>query len=211
MKVFSGERIALFLGGAAAAALTAGALIASNAEAATVGEQAPEFIETDSKGDTVRLADFKGKTVVLEWTNDGCPFVGKHYDSGNMQRTQAEAEKEGVVWLSVISSRKGAQGYADGPRADRLTVARGAHPTKVLLDTDGSMGRAYGARTTPHMFVIDPAGKLAYNGAIDLLASADPDDIPKAKNFVLAAIDAIKAGRTPQPATTAPYGCGVKY
>jgi len=211
---FDRDKIGLIAGGAAAAILTAAALIVSTtaaASAATVGEAAPAFTELNTAGQKVSLSDFAGKTVVLEWTNNGCPFVKKHYDSGSMQKTQAAAVGDGVVWISVVSSRPGAQGYVSGAQADQLTTSRGAKPTAVLLDPDGSMGRAYGAKTTPHVFVISPDGNLAYNGAVDSIASTNQKDIAKAKNYVLAALDAVEAGKKPDPAMTVPYGCDVKY
>jgi peroxiredoxin len=211
MGFFNRDRIMLAAAAGAAAVLTAAALVVSSASAAPVGDAAPAFKEVDTTGKQVQLSDFAGKTVVLEWTNDGCPFVQKHYNSKNMQRTQEAATKDGVIWISVISSKPGSQGFSDAARANKLTADRGAHPTMVLLDPDGSMGRAYGAKTTPHMFIITPEGKLAYNGAIDSIQSNRVEDIPKAKNYVLAALDAVKAGKTPDPALTVPYGCSVKY
>lgn len=213
MRLLSRDRLALLGGVAAAAALTAAALIASTtaAHAASIGEAAPAFSEKSTSGETVTLEQFKGETVILEWTNDGCPFVQKHYNSGNMQRAQDAAAASDVVWLSVISSKPGSQGHVSAARADELTTSRGAKPTAVLLDPDGSMGRAYGAKTTPHMYVITPDGRLAYNGAIDSINSANERDVPKAKNYVLAALDALKAGDMPDPAATVPYGCSVKY
>jgi len=177
----------------------------------TVGQAAPTWSVADSNGKLRSLDEFKGKWVVLEWTNNGCPFVQKHYGSGNMQRLQKAYTGKGVVWLSVISSAPGKDGYVSGERANQLTGSRGAAPTAVLLDAAGNVGRAYGARTTPHMFVIDPQGKLAYAGGIDDIASAEPEDIPKATNLVAAALDAGLAGRPIAVATSAPYGCGVKY
>jgi hypothetical protein len=137
--------------------------------------------------------------------------VQKHYNSKNMQKTQEALTREGVVWLSVISSKKGSQGYSDAVRANKLTTDRGAVPTFVLLDPDGSMGRAYGAKTTPHMYIITPEGKIAYNGAIDSIKSNKVEDVPKATNYVLTAISALKEGKQPDPALTQPYGCDVKY
>jgi peroxiredoxin len=210
MAFFNRDRIPLVAGASAAAVLTAAALVVSTASAAPVGDVAPAFKEQTAQGKEVQLSDFKGKTVVLEWTNDGCPFVQKHYNSKNMQKTQDTLTKEGVVWLSVISSKKGSQGYSDAARANKLSADRGAVPTFVLLDPDGSMGRAYGAKTTPHMFIVDKDGKIAYNGAID-------DDPPgrKAKaqrvSYVGHGLDAEKSGKTPDPASTHPYGCSVKY
>ena len=211
MALFNRDRITLTVGAGAAAVLTAAALVVSTASAAPVGESAPAFKETNSQGKEVQLSDFAGKTVVLEWTNDGCPFVQKHYNSKNMQKTQEAMAKEGVIWVSVISSKKGAQGYADAARANKLTADRGAAPVHVLLDPDGSMGRAYGAKTTPHMYIITPEGKIAYNGAIDSIKSNKVEDVPKATNYVLTAISALKAGKSPDPALTQPYGCDVKY
>jgi peroxiredoxin len=211
MAVFNRDKVMLIAAAGAAVMITAGALVVSSASAAPVGDAAPAFKENDTTGKTVQLSDFAGKTVILEWTNDGCPFVQKHYNSKNMQKTQEAATKDGVVWLSVISSKPGSQGYVSGKQADKLTADRGAHPTHVLLDPDGSMGKAYGAKTTPHMYIITPDGKLAYNGAIDSIQSNRVEDIPKAKNYVLAALDAVKAGQKPDPALTVPYGCSVKY
>lgn len=211
MAIVKRDRLPLALGACAAALLTAGALVFSSANAAPPGNVAPAFSEVNTAGKTVSLADFKGKTVILEWTNDGCPFVKKHYNSKNMQNTQAAATADGVVWLSVISSKPGAQGHVDGAAADKLTADRGAKPTHVLLDPDGSMGRAYGAKTTPHIFIITPDGKIAYNGAIDSIQSNRVDDVPKATNYVTSALANLEAGKAPDPALTVPYGCDVKY
>lgn len=211
MSISKRERVPMALGVAAAAAITAVALMASSASAAPPGNAAPAFNEVNTAGKDVSLADFKGKTVVIEWTNHGCPFVQKHYNSKNMQTTQATAAKDGVVWLSVISSKPGSQGHVTSEQADKLTADRGAKPTHVLLDPDGSMGRAYGARTTPHMFIITPDGKVAYNGAIDSIQSSKVDDVPKAANYVATALTSLKAGKSPDPAATVPYGCDVKY
>jgi peroxiredoxin len=212
MSFFNRDRIMLIGGAVAAAALTAAALVVSTASAAPVGEAAPAFSEPNTKGQTVSLDQFKGKTVILEWTNDGCPFVKKHYESANMQKTQEAALKDpNVVWISVISSKPGSQGYATAAKADKLTADRGAKPTHVLLDPDGSMGRAYGAKTTPHMYIITPDGKVAYNGAIDSIQSNKVADVPKATNYVLAGLENLKAGKQPDPALTVPYGCDVKY
>jgi peroxiredoxin len=211
MGIFTRDRLPVILGAAAAAAITAGALVVSSASAAPPGNAAPTFKEVSTTGKEVSLADFKGKTVILEWTNDGCPFVQKHYKSKNMQETQAAATKDGVVWLTVISSKPGSQGHVDAAKADKLTTDRGAKPTHVLLDPDGSMGKAYGAKTTPHMYIITPDGKVAYNGAIDSIQSNKVEDVPKATNYVTAALTNIKAGKAPDPALTVPYGCDVKY
>lgn len=194
---------------AAIAAL--GLLSTAAAQTAKVGEPAPDFEATASTGETVNLSDFAGENVVLEWTNDGCPFVQKHYGSGNMQSLQNRLTADGTVWLSVISSAPGEQGYADGQRTDQLTAERDAAPTHVLLDPDGDLGRLYGARTTPHMYVVDAAGTLRYAGAIDTIASTDPADVPRADNYVVAALSALKDGRAVAVRQTQPYGCSVKY
>jgi len=211
MALFNREKLPLLIGTAAAAAITAGALLVSTANAAPPGNAAPAFTEVNTAGKQVSLSDFKGKTVILEWTNDGCPFVQKHYNSKNMQATQAAATKDGVVWLSVISSKPGSQGHVDAAAANKLTTDRGAKPTHVLLDPDGSMGRAYGAKTTPHMYIITPDGKIAYNGAIDSIKSNKVEDVPKATNYVATSLASLKAGKAPDPALTVAYGCDVKY
>ena len=211
MSIVKRDRLPLVLGASAAALLTAAALVFSSANAAPPGDAAPAFSEVNTAGKTVSLADFKGKTVVLEWTNNGCPFVQKHYNSKNMQNTQAAATADGVVWLSVISSKPGAQGNVTPAQADKLTTDRGAKPTHVLLDPDGTMGRAYGAKTPPHIYIITPDGKIAYNGAIDSIQSNRVEDIPKATNYVTAALANLEAGKAPDPALTVPYGCDVKY
>lgn len=211
MPIIHREKIPLVIGAAAAAAITAAALVVSTASAAPPGNAAPAFNEVSTTGKEISLAEFKGKTVVLEWTNNGCPFVQKHYNSKNMQATQAAATKDGVIWLSVISSKPGLQGNVTPEQADKLTTDRGAKPTHVLLDPDGSMGRAYGAKTTPHMYIITPDGKIAYNGAIDSIQSNKVDDVLKATNYVTTALASLKAGKAPDPALTVPYGCDVKY
>ena len=159
------------------------AALAAPAFAATpqIGQPAPEFTAKDSKGTALSLSQYRGKIVVLEWTNADCPYTRKHYASGNMQSIQALAQKNGVIWLSVISSAPGKQGYVNGPAADALTQSRGAAPTAVLLDPSGTLGRMYGARTTPHMFVIDRNGALRYMGGIDSIATAEASDIPHAE------------------------------
>ncbi len=205
------DRLPLIFGAGAAAMLTAGALMVSSANAAPPGNMAPAFTEVNTAGQNISLADFKGKTVIIEWTNSGCPFVQKHYNSQNMQKTQAAATADGVVWLSVISSKPGSQGHVTPAQADKLTADRGAKPTHVLLDPDGSMGRAYGAKTTPHMYIITPEGKIAYNGAIDSIQSNKVEDVAKATNYVTAALANLEAGKAPDPALTVPYGCDVKY
>lgn len=191
---------------AVAAALATGAAAA----APTVGKPAPGFTATDSKGAAVALSDFKGRFVVLEWTNDGCPFVQKHY-KGNMQALQQQARDQDVAWLSVISSAPGKQGHVSGAQADALSESRGAVPTHVLLDESGDVGRLYEAKTTPHMFIVDPEGTLVYAGGIDSIPSADADDIDKATPYVELALAQAIAGEPIEHAVTRPYGCSVKY
>ena len=183
---------------------------AANA-AAIVGKQAPPIELKDSNGKVVRLEAFKGKFVVLEWVNFQCPFVGKHYGSGNMQKLQKAYTQKGVVWLSICSSAQGKQGYVTGQEANTLVEAKGAAPTRFLLDPKGSAGKAYGAKTTPHMFVIDPKGTVVYNGAIDDTPSTDKADIATAKNYLVAALDSAMSGKKVETAATQPYGCSVKY
>ena len=172
-----------------------------------IGQPAPAFTAVDTAGTTHSLSDFLGKVVVLEWTNHDCPFVKAHYDAGNMQAQQRDATADGVVWLSVISSAPGKQGHVSPAKADELTASRNAAPTAVLLDEDGEMGRAYKARTTPHMYVIDAEGKLAYMGGID----SGPSNIDTATQYVPAALANVMAGKPADPSVTRPYGCSVKY
>jgi peroxiredoxin len=193
-------------------ALAAAAAIAAPAAAAPeINKPAPAFTATDADGRAISLSEFHGKTVVLEWTNDGCPYVGKHYNSGNMQRLQKKATAEGVEWLTIISSAPGFQGYLTGPQAKQWKAKVGAHSSDVLLDPEGIVGRAYGARATPHMFVIDKAGTLVYMGGIDDQPTADPDSLKVAKNYVAAALADVEAGRPVATPVTRPYGCSVKY
>lgn len=189
------------------------ALLAAGTAAAApmVGQPAPAFTATDSHGKAVTLGDFSGKPVVLEWSNDGCPFVKKHYGSGHMQALQKTFTAQGVVWLTVISSAPGKQGYVDGATADRLSVERGAAPTDVLLDPDGALGHLYDAKTTPHLFVVDGKGTLVYAGGIDSIASADPDDVPKAEPYLKTALTEVLAGKPVSRPVTRPYGCSIKY
>lgn len=179
--------------------------------AAIVGQRAPSFELRDADGKSVKLDSYRGKYVVLEWTNFGCPFVGKQYGSGNMQALQKKYTAKGVVWLSICSSAKGKQGYMDGAGAKEGMKERDAAPTRFLLDPKGTVGKTYGAKTTPHMFVIDPKGTLVYNGAIDDKASTNKDDVPTAKNYVSAALDESMAGAKVEMSATQPYGCSVKY
>ena len=194
----------------AAAALCA--LVASPALAApAIGKPAPAFAATDADGKVRTLEEFKGKVVVLEWTNNGCPYVKKHYNSGNMQGLQKSATDDGVVWLTLISSAPGQQGYLSGAEAKAWKTQAKASSAAVLLDPQGRVGRAYDAKTTPHMYVIDKAGTLAYMGGIDDKPTSDVADVKTAKNHVLAALGDVKAGRAVAQPVTKPYGCSVKY
>jgi peroxiredoxin len=195
----------------AAALATAVALSPVAHAAAVVGEAAPEFTLSDSKGAKHSLSAFKGKWVVLEWVNYECPFVQKHYGSGNMQKLQKEYAAKGVVWLSVNSSNVGKQGFFPPAEIEGRSKQWGAAQSAYLIDTDGTVGRAYGAKTTPHMFVIDPAGKVVYAGGIDDKPSTDKADIATARNFVKAALDEGMAGKPVSTTTSTPYGCSVKY
>ena len=175
-----------------------------------VGQPAPAFTVTDSNGKSHSLADFAGRTVVLEWNNPECPFVKKHY-SGNMQRQQKDATGRDVVWLTINSGKAGKQGHLDGSGANAYMVASNASPTAYLIDADSATGEAYAAKTTPHMFVIDGKGTLQYMGAIDSVPSTDVDDIAGATQYVPQALAELAAGRPVSVATTQPYGCSVKY
>ena len=175
-----------------------------------VGQKAPAFNLTDSKGQSHSLADFAGKTVVLEWTNHDCPFVVKHY-SGNMQGLQKQFGTDDLVWLTVISSAPGKQGHVTAAKADELTSSRNATPDAVLFDETGVTGKAYDAKTTPHMYVIDQKGVLQYMGGIDSIPSAKVDDIAKATPYFSNALTAVLAGNPADPAVTKPYGCSIKY
>jgi peroxiredoxin len=195
----------------AAAAATA-PLFAGTALAATIGQPAPAFELKDSTGKTVKLADFKGKHVVLEWTNPGCPFVVKHYGSQNMQGLQKDYTAKNVVWLSVNSTAKSASDYLEPAALNtKLVKEWGAAPTAVLMDESGKVGRAYAAKTTPHMYVIDPAGKLVYAGGIDDKRTANQADVKTANNFVKAALNESLAGKAVSTPTATPYGCSIKY
>lgn len=193
-----------------AAALGA-AFAAPAAAAPSLGQPAPAFQAIDAAGLTRSLGEFAGKTVVLEWTNNGCPYVGKHYGSGNMQSLQKRAAAEGVVWLTIISSAPGTQGYLEPAQARAWQQKAYAASTDLLLDPQGRVGRAYEAKTTPHMFVIDKTGRLAYMGGIDDRPYAAPESLKGARNYVAAALDDLKAGRPVAVATSQPYGCSVKY
>ncbi|WP_448585031.1 thioredoxin family protein [Thermaurantiacus sp.] len=194
------------------ALIATAALIAAPALAApTIGKPAPEFTATDATGRTVRLADYRGKTVVLEWHNPDCPFVKKFYEPGAMQKLQADARAKGIVWLTINSGAPGKQGNLSPEAAQRYMKAQGSAASAYLPDPGGTIGRAYGAQTTPHMFVIDPAGTLVYAGGIDDTPTADPADIPRARNHVTAALADLEAGRPVATPTGRPYGCSVKY
>ncbi len=176
-----------------------------------VGEPAADFSLTDSNGKTQTLSQYKGRVVVLEWNNPDCPFVGKHYGSGNMQKQQADATAAGVVWLTINSSATGKQGDIDGPAANAYIAKVGGRQTAYLLDPSGSAGHLYGARTTPHMYVIDAQGILRYMGGIDSIRSTDQSDIAKATQYVPQALAELRAGKAVSVPTSQPYGCGVKY
>lgn len=183
----------------------------SSSAAVRVGEQAPDFVGTDSHGQTHRLSDFKGKFVVLEWHNQGCPYTRKHYASGNMQRLQKEWTAKGVVWFTIISSAPGTQGYVTPDEENAYLQKMKASPTAVLLDPTGDIGRLYSAKTTPHMFIINPSGALIYDGAIDDRPTTDVSDIEGAHNYVTLALTEAVAGRQVSHPVTRPYGCSVKY
>jgi peroxiredoxin len=176
-----------------------------------VGQPAPAFSLVAADGKTVTLESLRGKTVVLEWTNHDCPFVRKHYDAGNMQAQQKEAAAAGVVWLQVVSSAPGKQGHVDGAGASALNAKRNAAPATALLDPTGKVGQQYGAKTTPHMFVINTQGTLVYQGGIDSIASARADDIAKAEQHVRVALAELGAGKPVTKPVSKPYGCSVKY
>lgn len=176
-----------------------------------IGETAPDFTLVDSNGVEQSLSDYLGQRVVLEWTNHGCPYVGKHYSTGNMQTLQRDVTEAGTVWLSIISSAPGRQGYVSGDEANDLTASRGAYPTAVLFDPDGHVGHAYDARTTPGMYVIDEAGILRYMGAIDDRPTARHSSVEGATNYVRLALADMDAGRDVAIAETQQYGCSIKY
>jgi peroxiredoxin len=186
-------------------------LFASSTVAQKVGDPAPDFKATDSNGQVHTLSEGRGKFVVLEWHNNGCPFTRKHYESGNMERLQKEWTGKGVVWFTVISSAPGQQGYVTAQQENAYLTHMGASPTAALLDPQGSLGRLYGAKTTPHMFVINPSGVLIYDGAIDDKATTDQADIATAKNYVSEALEEAMAGKPVSTPTSRPYGCSVKY
>jgi AhpC/TSA family len=183
----------------------------SSAYAVRVGEPAPVFQATDSSGQVRKLSQYRGKFVVLEWHNNGCPYTRKHYESGNMQRLQRAWTGQGVVWFTVISSAPGQQGYVTAQQENDYLRQMKASPSAALLDPQGTVGRLYSAKTTPHMFVINPEGVLVYDGAIDDKATTDQADIPTAKNYVSRALEEAMANKQVSIPTSRPYGCSVKY
>ena len=194
------------------ALLSVGLTAMSSVMAIAPGEQAKSFALKDMHGNQVKLEQFSGKTVILEWTNHECPYVKKHYGSGNMQRLQKDyASNDQVVWLSIISSAPGKQGHVDSAKAQQLTKERLAQPDYVLFDPSGEVGRAYSAKTTPHMYIIDQSGKVQYNGAIDSISSADKADVEKATNYLSQAMLAMAEGKPVSSPLTKPYGCSIKY
>lgn len=197
---------------AIAGATLGGYALSSTSQAAVqTGAQARGFMLSNSDGKRVNLRDYRGKTVVLEWHNPGCPFVQKHYDSGNMQKTQAAARANGVVWLTINSGAAGKQGDLTAAEAKALTAEQGAKASHYLFDRDGRVGKAYGAKTTPHMYIINGDGKLVYQGGIDDKPTAKQSDIAGARNHVTKALAEIKAGKAVSVASSRPYGCSVKY
>ena len=176
-----------------------------------VGEPAPDFSLTDSNGKTQTLSQYKGKIVVLEWNNPECPFVGKHYNSGNMQKQQVEATAAGAVWLTINSGAAGKQGNLDAAGANAYIAKVGGRQTAYVFDPAGTAGHLYGARTTPHIYIIDAQGELRYMGGIDSIPSTDKDDLPKATQYVPQVLAELKAGKAVSVSTSQPYGCGVKY
>jgi hypothetical protein len=186
-------------------------LLAGLSYAQKVGEPAPEFKSIDSNGQVHQLSEYRGRYVVLEWHNNGCPYTRKHYESGNMQRLQKEWTSRGVIWFTVISSAPGQQGYVTAPEENEYLKRMDAAPTAALLDPQGQVGRLYAAKTTPHMFVINPGGVLIYDGAIDSKATTDQSDIATATNYVSQALEESMAGKAVSTPTSRPYGCSVKY
>ena len=195
------------------ASILVGILFAVNVAfaAAVVGQKAPEISLIDTAGKTVKLSDFKGKHVVLEWNNPGCPFVRKHYNTANMQTLQKEAAGKSIVWLAVNSTEKSHQDYMTPAVLGKWMVDQKAAPTATLMDEAGDVGKAYGARTTPHMYVVNPQGVLVYAGGIDSIPSANVDDIKTATNYVRQTMNEVAAGKPVSMPTTRAYGCSVKY
>ena len=185
--------------------------IGSTAVAAELGSKAPAFTLTDSTGQTHSLADFEGQFVVLEWTNHECPFVVKHYKGGHMQALQKSFTEDGAVWLQIVSSAEGKQGYVTAQQAEDLRTSKEMHSTAMLFDPSGEVGRSYDARVTPHMYLIDPEGTLVYQGAIDSIRSTRVKDVALAENYLLSAYESAKAGESIENGTTNAYGCSIKY
>jgi hypothetical protein len=192
------------------AAFTFAAISGAALASAPPGQPAPNFTLTDLDGKPAKLEDYKGKTVVLEWNNFGCPFVQKHYRSGNMQSLQKRYAND-VAWLTMNSTNKSSSDYQAPALLTTELAGFHAEPARYLMDDPGTVGSAYGAKTTPHMFIIDPSGKVVYNGAIDDKRSTDVADVKTAKNYVVAALDEMKAGKPVSVSSTTPYGCSVKY
>jgi peroxiredoxin len=192
-------------------AAAAFSLVTNTAGAVTAGQPAPAFTGTDVSGRTVSLSDFKGKYVVLEWNNPNCPFVQKHYESGNMQSLQKRFGADNVAWISVNSTSEVHSDYMAPDKLASWFRKQNASPTAVLMDTRGDIGRAYGAKVTPHMYVVDPKGTVIYAGAIDDKRSANPADVKTATNYVVAAVTDARAGKPVVPATSSAYGCSIKY
>ncbi len=176
-----------------------------------VGAKAPTFTLSNTKGESIALDKYKGKIVVLEWFNEGCPFVKKHYSAGNMQKLQKEYIAKDVVWLSIVSSAEGKQGFHSAEVHNQILAKLNASPTALLLDPQGTVGKQYGAKTTPHFFIINKEGAIAYAGAVDDLPSTNAEDIANSKNYVRAALDEILANKPVTTTATESYGCGVKY
>jgi hypothetical protein len=193
------------------AALMAALLPISSLAEVRVGTPAPDFTASSSRGQSETLSNFRGKWVVLEWHNNGCPYTKKHYDSGNMQGLQKEWTTKGVVWFTVISSAPGQQGYVTASEENAYMAKMRATPTAALLDPDGKVGHLYDAKTTPQMVVIDPSGKVVYDGAIDNRATPDPSDVKGAQNYLNEALSAAMSGKPIANPYTRPYGCSVKY
>ncbi|MBI2772530.1 MAG: thioredoxin family protein [Burkholderiales bacterium] len=179
--------------------------------APSVGQAAPDFTLRDATGKAVKLSDYKGRHVVLEWTNPGCPYVQKHYNSGNMAATQKDATGRGVVWLAINSTEKASSDYLEPAKLVAWMGERKAQPTATLMDEEGTAGRLYGARTTPHMYIVNPQGQLIYAGGIDSIASSNAEDIKGAVNYVRTGLAEALAGKQITAATTRPYGCSIKY
>lgn len=195
---------AVFLGTAAQTA-------SAQSVSAVVDEPAPEFTLPGTDGETYSLSQFEGQYVVLEWLNFGCPYVQKHYNSGNIPGLQERWTDEGVVWLSIVSSAEGKQGYHPPEKMNQINAEEGGNQTAILMDTDGEVGRTYGARTTPHMYIVNPEGELIYKGGIDSKPTTDPGDIETATNYVQQALDAVMNGGSVPTESAPPYGCSVKY